>query len=231
MSETPKDPSTVRTTRRVLVRFGLAWVFLPLFFLLTGGSLGWWQAWAYCAVLLAPMTVFVLRMLRTDPEFLERRLTMREKERTQRRVISWGMPIFVALLTLPGLDRRFGWSAVPVAAEVAGLALCLASYLGVLKVFATNRWAGRTVETRPGQEVITTGPYAIVRHPMYSTALLLYLATPVALGSWWALIPAILCVPLLVVRIQNEEEVLVRELAGYAEYRNKVRYRLLPRVW
>jgi protein-S-isoprenylcysteine O-methyltransferase Ste14 len=206
-------------------------VLLPLFFLASGGSLAWWQAWAYCAVLLVPMTFFVLRMLRVDPEFLEWRITMREKERTQRRVVSWGMPVFVALMLVPGLDRRFGWSAVPVVVVLAALGLVLAGYLGVLWVFTVNRWAGRTVETRQGQQVISTGPYAIVRHPMYTSSLLLYLATPVALGSWWTMLPAALCVAVLVVRIRNEEEVLVRELPGYPEYRAKVRYRLLPGVW
>jgi protein-S-isoprenylcysteine O-methyltransferase Ste14 len=135
------------------------------------------------------------------------------------------------LYVVPGLDRRFGWSEPPLAAVVAAQVLALASCLGMLKVFLANRWAGRTVETWPGQEVISTGPYAIVRHPMYVAILVLYVASPVALGSWWALIPAILYAPMLVIRILNEEGVLVRELPGYEEYRKEVRYRLLPLVW
>jgi protein-S-isoprenylcysteine O-methyltransferase Ste14 len=190
-------PSKVRT-RRTYVRMALAWVVTPLFFLVTGGSLGWWEAWVYCVLLLVPMTLFVARMARTDPEFLE---------------------------------RRFGWSEPPLAAVVAAQALALASCLGMLKVFLANRWAGRTVETWPGQEVVSTGPYAVVRHPMYVAILVLCVASPVALGSWWAVIPAILYAPMLVARILNEEEVLVRELPGYEEYRKKVRYRLLPLVW
>ena len=230
-SETPEvGPSKVRT-RRTCVRMTLAWVVTPLFFLVTGGSLGWWEAWVYCVLLLVPMTLFVARMARTDPEFLERRFARKEKERTQRRVNLWSVPLLLALYVVPGLDRRFGWSEPPLAAVVAAQALTLASYLGVLGVFVTNRWAGRTVETRPGQEVVSTGPYALVRHPMYSASILLYLASPVALGSWWAVIPAVLYVPVLVVRILNEEQVLVRELPGYEEYREKVRYRLLPFVW
>jgi protein-S-isoprenylcysteine O-methyltransferase Ste14 len=209
----------------------LAWVLTPLFFLVTGGSLGWWEAWVYCVLLLVPMTFFVARMARTDPEFLERRFTTKEKERTQRRVVLSSAPLLLALYVLPGLDRRFGWSELPLAAVVAAQALILASCLGMLKVFVANRWAGRTVETWPGQEVISAGSYAIVRHPMYVVILVLYLASPVALGSWWAVIPAILYAPMLVVRILNEEEVLVRELPGYEEHRKKVRYRLLPLVW
>lgn len=230
-TETPEvGPSRVRT-RRTWVRMALAWVLMPLFFLVTGGSLGWWEAWLYCVLLLVPMTLFVARMARIDPEFLERRFTMKEKERTQRRVVLWSAPLLLALYVVPGLDRRFAWSEPPLAAVVAAQALALASYLGVLKVFVANRWAGRTVETKPGQEVVSTGPYAIVRHPMYVATLVLYVASPVALGSWWAVIPAILYAPMLVIRILNEEEVLVRELPGYEEYRKKVRYRLLPLVW
>jgi protein-S-isoprenylcysteine O-methyltransferase Ste14 len=217
--------------RKATIRLALAWVFLPLFFLVTGGSLGWWEAWVYCLIILAPMTVFVVRMARKDPEFLERRLTLKEKERTQRRVVTWGTPLILVLFVIPGLDRRFGWSEPPLAIVVAAQALALASYLGVLGVFIANRWAGRTIETTPGQEVVSTGPYALVRHPMYVASLVLYLASAVALGSWWAVIPAVLYAPVLVVRIVNEEEVLVRELPGYEEYRKKVRYRLLPLVW
>jgi len=217
--------------RKTLVRVALVWIALPLFFLATGGSLGWWEAWVYCGLLLVPMSFFLAHVARTDPDFLARRFTMKEKEQTQRRIVSWGAPVAAALFVLPGLDRRFGWSEPPLAAVVVAQVLSLAGYLGVLAVFNANRWAGRTVETRPGQEVISTGPYAIVRHPMYSAVILMYLATPVALGSYWALIPAVLFVPVLVVRIRNEEAVLVRDLPGYEEYRQKVRHRLLPHVW
>ncbi len=231
MGRTPVvDPSRV-STRRPYVRMALAWLVTPLFFLVTGGSLGWWEAWVYCLLLLVPMTLFVARVARTDPQFLERRFAAKEKERTQRRVALWSAPVLSALFLLPALDRRFGWSEPPLAAVVVAQALTLASCLGLIEVFVVNRWAGRTVETWPGQEIISAGPYAIVRHPMYVALLVLYLASPVALGSWWAIIPAILYVPMLVARIRNEEEVLLRELPGYEEYRERVRYRLLPLVW
>ena len=209
----------------------LAWVFLPLFFLVTGGSLDWWEAWVYCFLILVPMTVFAVHWVRTDPEALERRFRMKEKERTQRWVVLWGGLFTLALYILPGLDRRFGWSHPALAAVIVAQGLTFASYLGVLEVLAANRWAGRTIETTPGQQVVSSGPYAIVRHPMYAAGLVFYVATAVALGSWWAVIPAVLYVPVYVVRIRNEEDVLVRELPGYDAYRAKVRYRLLPRVW
>jgi len=215
----------------VAVKVGAAWVLLPLFFLATGGSLGWWQAWVYCVILLVPLTAFVVYMARTDPAFIARRTKLREKEPSQRRILVWGYPALIAALVLPGLDHRFGWSAPPAAAVIAAMALVLGSYLTIVRVFLENRWAGRTVEVTAGQEVISTGPYAVVRHPMYTGSVALYLATPVALGSWWALLPALTIIPIFVLRIRNEEQVLVRDLPGYAEYRRRVRYRLVPYVW
>jgi protein-S-isoprenylcysteine O-methyltransferase Ste14 len=158
-------------------------------------------------------------------------LTVREQERTQRWVQMVGTPCLLGALVIPGLDHRLGWSSVPPAVVVGALAASLAGYLAVVRVFLENRWAGRTIETYAGQQVISTGPYSVVRHPMYAGVSLLYLATPLALGSWWAVLPAIAFIPVFVVRIRNEEDVLVRELAGYAEYRRKVRQRLVPFVW
>ena len=232
MTTSTLGPATLQgTTRKVLLRLVLAWLGMPVLFLLPAGTLRWWQAWVYCIGLLVPMSVFVLLTLRTDPEFLQRRIDMREKERTQRRVLSWGAPVFAALYILPGLDHRFGWSAVPLTTVIVAQVSALLGYLAVLRVFYVNRWAGRTIEVVAGQKLVTTGPYAIVRHPMYTASLVLYLATPLALGSYWGLIPALLSTVVLVLRIGNEEEVLLRELPGYAEYRASVRYRLVPLVW
>ena len=222
---------TPGTARSAAVKVLAAWILLPLFFLATGGSFTWWEAWAYCAILLLPMTVFVARMARHDPEFIARRSKYREKDRTQRKILSWGLPFFLAMIVVPGLDRRFGWSEPPLVVVVAAMATTLAGYLGILRVFVENRWAGRTVETYPGQQVISTGPYAIVRHPMYAMSVALYLATPVALGSWWAVLPALAFIPVFVLRIGDEEQVLVRDLPGYDEYRRKVRWRLVPLIW
>jgi protein-S-isoprenylcysteine O-methyltransferase Ste14 len=209
----------------------LAWVCFPALFFVTSGTLDWWEAWVVSALYVVPGTVFVLRMAGSNPEILERRLQMKEKERTQKRVIGFGLPLIVGIFVIPGLDRRFGWSELPIAVEIAAQAIVLAGYLVALNVFTVNKWASRTVEAVPGQQVISTGPYAVVRHPMYVALIAFYGATPIALGSWWAVIPAVLFVPLLIVRIRNEEEVLVRGLPGYDEYRKKVRFRLIPYVW
>lgn len=226
----PDSPEPNRKPRLAPI-LAAAWVGLPLFFLVTGGSLDWWQAWAYCVVILPSMTGFVLYLGARDPEFLSRRLKVREKEKTQRLIQSGGAIAFLASAVLPGLDHRLGWSRVPFAAAIVALILVEATYLAIARVFLVNRWASRTVETYIGQQIVSTGPYAIVRHPMYAATILMYLATPVALGSWWGVLPALTLIPIMVLRIRNEEEVLLRELAGYEEYRRKVRYRLLPCVW
>lgn len=219
------------STKGVALKVIATWVLLPLFFLATGGAFEWWEAWVYCVTLLLPMTIFLVYMARTDPEFIARRTKLREKEQAQRRILIWGYPSMIAALGIPGLDHRFGWSEPPTAAVVAAMAMVLGGYLTVVRVFLENRWAGRTVEVFAEQKVISTGPYGIVRHPMYSGTIALYLATPVALGSWWALIPALTFIPIFVLRIRNEEAVLIRDLPGYAEYLHKVRYRLVPFVW
>jgi protein-S-isoprenylcysteine O-methyltransferase Ste14 len=217
--------------KKAAIRVSAAWIVLPLFFLATGGRLSWWEAWVYSAILLVPMTLFVLRMAKLDPAFFERRFRMREKEQGQRRIQAWGAPFVLAALVVPGLDHRFDWSEPPLAVIVAALVLSEVSYLAILRVFLENRWAGRTIETWAEQKVISTGPYAIVRHPMYTGFLAMQLAAPVALGSWWGLIPSLTVFPIIALRIRNEEDVLIRELPGYEEYRNKVRWKLVPYLW
>lgn len=208
-----------------------AWVVLPLFFLVTGGTLAWWEAWVYCALILIPMTLFVSWMAPRDPAFFERRFKIKEKEQAQRRIQGWGMPFLIAAFAVPGLDRRFGWSDPPLAVIVVAMLVSVSAYLFVLRVFMENRWAGRTIETSTGQKVISTGPYAIVRHPMYAGFMAMQLATPLALGSWWGLLPSLGIVPTIVLRLDNEEKVLARDLAGYGAYRQEVRWRLVPFVW
>jgi protein-S-isoprenylcysteine O-methyltransferase Ste14 len=219
------------TARKVYVRIVLVVPILLAIFFIPAGTLDYWQAWVYLAVLLIPFALVVRYFIKNNPDFLERRMQMRERESAQRRIISLSFLWFFLAFVLPGLDRRFGWSDVPVAVVIAADLLVLLGYGIVVMVFRENQYAGRTVRVEQGQQVISTGPYALVRHPMYLGVVLMYLASPVALGSWWALIPALLIVPILVARIANEEKVLERDLPGYSEYRQRTRHRLLPGVW
>jgi protein-S-isoprenylcysteine O-methyltransferase Ste14 len=228
---TTNDTERSQAFKKGITRIIILWIVLPLFLLVTGGSLLWWQAWIYCALLLVPMTFFFILKIRHDPSFIERRFKMNEKERTQRRIQAWGVPLFLAVYIVSGLDHRFGWSDPPLPIVIAALILSLLSYLMILGVFLENRWAGRTVETWDDQKVVDTGPYSIVRHPMYTSFIMLLCMTPVALGSWWAILGVIAYLPILFFRIRNEEEVLLRELPEYEDYRSRVRYRIIPFIW
>lgn len=220
-----------RLKRMAARRFGLAGLVLAAMLFLPAGTLRYWQAWVFLAILFVPMFVVVACFLRKDPEVLERRMRMKEKEPAQKVILLCSYPFFLAAYLLPGLDRRWGWSAVPAWLVIAADAVVLAAYLLVARVMRENRFLSRTVGVDQGQEVVRSGPYAIVRHPMYAAVIPLYLAGPLALGSYWALIPAAAIPVVIVLRILDEEKVLCRELEGYGEYRRQVRYRLIPGVW
>ena len=204
--------------------FGLI-VFLP------AGTIRYWPAWIYLAVLAVPMAGVMGYLLKNDPELLERRFHHREKETTQKAVVLVTTALFAAGFIVPAFDYRFGWSAVPAWAVATADALVMAGYGFVFLVFRENSYASRVVEIARGQRVISTGPYAVVRHPMYLGITVMYLATPVALGSWWGILPMLSLPVSLVVRLLNEETVMLRELSGYARYCSRIRYRLIPGVW
>lgn len=215
----------------IAVRFLGALAVVGLLLFLPAGTLDYWEAWVYCGILFIPMLAILRYILKHDPAILERRMRMREKEAPQRRIVAGGTILFFAAILIPGLDHRFGWSFLPLPVVLAADAIVFLGYLLFFLVLRENSYASRVVEVEQGQKVISTGPYAIVRHPMYLAITLMFLATPVALGSIWALIPFLFIPAVLVFRILNEEKVLLRDLPGYGEYRQKVRYRMIPRVW
>jgi protein-S-isoprenylcysteine O-methyltransferase Ste14 len=170
-------------------------------------------------------------LLKKDPGLLERRLRGREKERGQS-LLAWvSSPFYLALLILPGFDYRFGWSEVPVPLILAADILFLAGYALFFRVLMENTYLSRVVEVESDQAVIDTGPYSLVRHPMYVAVLAMFAATPVALGSWWGLLAAAPVPLFLVLRIRGEEKLMRENLPGYLEYCGKVRFRLFPGIW
>lgn len=217
--------------KMVVIRLAIA---IPLMFAITfvpAGTLAYWEGWVYLAILLIPMFFVMAYLLKNAPDLLVRRMKMREREAEQNRIIKFSYVLFLVVFILPGLDHRFGWSDVPVPVVIFADILVLLGYGFVFLVFRENQYAARVVEVEQGQKVIDTGPYVMVRHPMYLGVLVMYISSPLALGSYWAVLPMLLIIPILVARLRNEEVVLVRDLPGYSAYMQQTRYRLIPGIW
>jgi protein-S-isoprenylcysteine O-methyltransferase Ste14 len=209
-------------------------VFIPILFamfFLPAGTFAYWEAWVYLTILLIPMILVLIYLVKNDPGLLERRMRMREKEAEQKLIIKISYLCFLLVFLLPGFDKRFEWSSAPVVVVIVADVLVLLGYGIFFLVLRENRYASRIIEVEQEQKVIRSGPYAIIRHPMYLGVSLMYILSPLALGSYWAMIPSLLIIPLLVARIRNEESLLGRELKGYQEYVQKTKYRLIPGIW
>jgi protein-S-isoprenylcysteine O-methyltransferase Ste14 len=217
---------------RLLLRSLIAVIFVAVFLFIPAGSLRYWQGWVFMAILFVPMPIASAYFLKHDPQLVERRMRTEEKISEQKTIIRWAQWVIFASLVIPGLDFRFGWSRVPVWLTILSQLLVFAGYLITLWVMKENSFASRTVQIDEGQRVISTGPYRLVRHPMYSGgAVLMLLFAPLALGSWWALPGFVLVIPLIVLRLLNEEKMLCRDLPGYSDYCLRTRSRLLPLLW
>ena len=213
------------------VRFLAAVPVLFAMFFLPAGTFSYWEAWVYLAIIFIPMTLVLIYLFKNDPGRLERRMKTREPETEQKLIVKLSVPLFLIAFLLPGFDQRFGWSDVPVGVVVMAEILVLLGYGMFFLVGRENRYASRVVEVEQEQKIISSGPYAIIRRPMYLGLLVMYIYSPLALGSYWAIIPAILIIPVIVVRLLNEENVLARDLKGYKEYMEKTPDRLLPGIW
>lgn len=202
-----------------------ALVFLP------AGTFDYWEAWVFIAVFLACNLSITVWLAINDPQLLERRMRAgpaAETERSQKIIVTIAILSFAVAVLIPAFDHRFGWSDVPTSVVILGDALIAISYLGFYFVFRENPYGAATVRVEENQRVISTGPYAMVRHPMYAAALILMLGIPLALGSWWGLLAFAPGIPALVWRILDEERVLKRDLPGYEEYTQRAPYRLIP---
>ncbi len=195
------------------------------------GTLRYWQGWLFMAILFVPMFLAGLVMMAKNPALLQSRLNAKEKEREQSLVVKLSGLMFLAGFIVAGLTIRFDWYILPKAVSIVAAVVFLASYALYAEVLRENTYLSRTIEVQEGQQVVDTGLYGIVRHPMYSVTLVLFLTMPLVLGSIYAFVIFLVYPFIIAKRIRNEEQVLTAELAGYAEYREKVRWRLVPFIW
>ena len=195
------------------------------------GTLGYWQAWLLIGILFVPMFIAGLVMMKKCPDLLRKRLNVREEQAEQKTVILLSGLMFLAAFIVAGLNFRFNWRVLPSWVSWASAAVFLLAYALYAEVLRENAYLSRTVEVQENQKVIDTGLYGVVRHPMYMTTLLLFLAMPLILGSAISFVITLAYIPIIAKRIRNEEEVLERGLAGYAEYKQRVRYKVIPFIW
>lgn len=228
------DERSAALMRQTWPRQAISLLLLAVVLFAPAGTVRFWHAWLYAFIFVASSTALGIYFMKHDPALLERRMRAgpaAEQEPTQNVIIFMVLVGFVALLVVPGFDHRWGWSSVPPWLVLVADVVVALSFVVFFVVMKQNSYAASTVRVEPNQPVISTGLYGTVRHPMYSGALLLLAFTPLALGSYWALIVSIAMMPVLAWRLLDEERVLIRELPGYAAYRERVRYRLIPGLW
>ncbi len=209
--------------------FGIVLVGLLLF--LPAWSLKYWNGWLFLGVLFIPMFIAGIVMMFKNPELLKKRLNAKEEEREQKTVIALSGLMFLAAFIVAGLNFRFQWIVLPAWAVWIGVGVFLAAYLMYAEVLRENTYLSRTVEVQENQKVIDTGLYVIVRHPMYSATLFLFLSMGIVLGSPISTAILLLYIPIIALRMKNEEQVLEEGLAGYKEYKTRVKYKVIPFIW
>ena len=212
-------------------KFLLGVIILGLLLFLPAGSLSYWQGWLLMGILFVPMFVAGLVMMAKNPELLRKRLNAKEEEKEQKMVVALSGQIFIAVFLVAGFNWRYQWILLPDWAVWVSAGVFLVCYLIYAEVLRENTYLSRTIEVQENQKVIDTGLYGIVRHPMYSATTLLFLAMPLVLASPISFANMLLYIPLIVIRIKNEEKVLEAGLSGYKDYKTRVKYRLLPFIW
>ena len=223
--------SRIALAAKALVAYVVGAVVLGALFFLPAGSIYFEGGWRMLALLFGPMFLMGVALLIFSPDLLARRLNGKEKRAKQSGVIRFSGLVFLAGFVLAGLDWRYGWGGANATTTTIASVVFLVGYLIYSEVMRENVWLSRTIEVAEGQEVISSGLYGVVRHPMYTSTLLMFLAMPLVLGSGWAVIPFVFYVPIIVVRILDEERLLREELRGYADYCTHIRWRLIPFIW
>ena len=216
---------------QALAKVSLGFILLGLLLFLPAGSLRYWQGWLLMGILFVPMFIAGFIMLFRNPDLLRKRLNAKEEEKEQKTVVALSGLLFIAAFVIAGLNWRFQWCVLPDWAVWAAAVLFLLCYLLYAEVLRENTYLSRTIEVQENQKVIDTGLYGIVRHPMYMATTILFLAMPLVLASPISFLIMLLYIPLIAKRIKNEETVLEEGLEGYKEYKERVKYRIIPFIW
>ena len=216
---------------QAIVKFFTGLVLVGVLVFVPAGTFTFWQGWLLLGILFVPMFVAGLVMMKKCPELLRKRLNVKEEEKEQKIVIALSGVMFLVAFIIAGLNYRFGWLVLPRAVSCVAAIMFLLAYILYAEVMRENAYLSRTVEVQQNQKVISTGLYGVVRHPMYMTTLILFLAMPLVLGSIISFFITLVYIPIISIRIKNEEEVLEKGLPGYKEYMKKVKYRVIPFVW
>lgn len=216
---------------QALTKFFAGLIIVGLLLFLPAGTFAYVQAWLLIGILFVPMFIAGIWLMFSSPELLRKRLSAKEEQGEQKRVVALSGLLFIAMFIVAGLNYRFRWLLMPDWTSYVAAGIFLLGYVLYAEVMRENVWLSRTVEVQDNQQVIDTGLYGIVRHPMYSATLLLFLSMPLVLNSVWSFALMLLYIPIIVKRIRNEEQVLDQDLAGYTEYKQRVRYRLIPFIW
>lgn len=214
-----------------LTKFACGLLLVGLLIFLPAGTFRYPYGWLLMGLLFGPMLIAGFVMFFKSPDFLAKRLDVKEKQAAQKGVVAFSGMMFLAGFVVAGLDFRFGWSWMPLPVTVTAAVLFLAAYALYAEVMRENAYLSRTIKVEEGQKVVDTGLYSIVRHPMYMATILLFLMMPIVLGSWYALIVFAFYPAIIIVRLKHEEDLLTRELPGYAAYKQKVKYRIIPFIW
>lgn len=216
---------------KAITKFTAGLLIVGLLLFLPAGSFSFWQAWLLIGILFVPMFIAGLIMLKKSPALLEKRLNAKEEQSEQKTVILLSGIMFLAAFVLAGLNFRFRWIVLPPAVSWVFAVVFLIAYALYAEVLKENEYLSRTIEVQKDQKVVDTGLYGIVRHPMYMVTIFLFLSMPLVLGSIISFVIMLAYIPIIVKRIRNEEKVLEEGLKGYAEYKTRVRYRILPFIW
>ena len=225
------DTLSARLFFQALGKFFLGLIVVGVLLFLPAGTLEYWQGWLFVGVLFVPMFVAGIVLMFRQPELLRKRLEAKEEEKEQKWVVALSGMLFIAMFVVAGLNRRYMWWMLPNWAVFVAAGLFLVGYLLYAEVLRENVWLSRTIEVQEHQKVVDTGLYGIVRHPMYAATLLLFLSMPLVLGSLWSFAIMLFYIPVISKRIRNEEKVLEEGLEGYREYKQRVRYKVIPYVW